>query len=72
MTAASTGNNAMAQCSLTTRLASGKRVAVLANVNTGASPYFVLERTIVEANQQFTPVARRQLVASTWVILLSY
>lgn len=54
VTATSVANNAMPQCSFTTRLA-GKRVAVVANVDNGPSPYFILERTIVEATQVFAP-----------------
>jgi hypothetical protein len=54
-TAASTGNNAMPQCSLTTRLPNDKRIAVLANVDAGPSSYYILDRTITEASQQFTP-----------------
>jgi hypothetical protein len=51
-TAASTGGNAMPQCDLRTRL-HGRRVDVLINVDNGPQPYFVLERTIVEAAQIF-------------------
>jgi len=51
--AASTGNNAMPQCSFTTSLTHNTRVAVTVNVDTGPQPYFVLERTIVEASQIF-------------------
>lgn len=50
---ASSGGNAMPQCSFTTSLASGPRIAVTMNVDTGPQPYFVLERTIVEASQIF-------------------
>jgi hypothetical protein len=42
------------------RRASG-RVAATANVNTGPQPYFVLERTAIEAAQQFT--ATRMIAA---------
>lgn len=54
-TAASTGNNAMPQCSYTARLRHGKRAQVTANVDTSPSPYAVLERTIEEASQIFGP-----------------
>jgi hypothetical protein len=54
-TATSTGNDAMPQCSFTARLTGDKRVGVTANVSTAPSPYFVLERTIVEASQVFAP-----------------
>jgi hypothetical protein len=50
--AASTANNAMPQCAFNTR-AHGKRVAMTVNVDNGPQPYFVLERTIVEASQIF-------------------
>lgn len=53
--AASTGNNAMPQCSFSTRAAGRQRVEVTANDDTGPQPYFVLERTAIEASQQFTP-----------------
>lgn len=52
-TAISTGNDAAPQCSFTTRLRGGRRVVVIANVDVAPSPYFVLERTIVEASQVF-------------------
>ncbi len=45
----------MPQCSFSTRLTDGKRVAVVANVDNAPSPYFRLERTAVEASQVFTP-----------------
>jgi hypothetical protein len=54
-TAASTGNNAMPQCSYTAHLRHGKRAQVTANVDTSPSPYAVLERTIEEASQIFGP-----------------
>jgi hypothetical protein len=50
-TETSTGNNSMPQCSLTVRAARGRRVQVLANVDDSPSPYFRLERTIVEASE---------------------
>jgi hypothetical protein len=52
--AASTGNNAMPQCSYTVRVPGHRRVQAIANVNTGPQPYFVLERTAIEAAQEFT------------------
>ncbi len=52
---ASTGNNAMPQCSFTASVGAGARVEVTANVDTSPSPYFRLERTAVEAQQVFTP-----------------
>jgi hypothetical protein len=52
--AASTGNNAYPQCSFGARTAAGPRVQVIANVDNGPQPYFVLERTAIEAGQQFT------------------
>ena len=51
-TAASTADNAMPQCAFSTRL-HGKRVEMTLNVDNGPQPYFVLERTIVEASQIF-------------------
>ncbi|HEX4036049.1 MAG TPA: hypothetical protein VHX66_16525 [Solirubrobacteraceae bacterium] len=51
-TAASTANNEMPQCAFTTRL-HGKHVEMTVNVDNGPQPYFVLERTIVEAAQIF-------------------
>jgi hypothetical protein len=53
--AQSMGDNAEPQCSFTARLADGKRVIVVANVDSSPSPYFRLERTIVEAAQVFSP-----------------
>ena len=55
-TAASTANNAMPQCAFSTQL-HGKHVEMTLNVDNGPQPYFVLERTIVEASQIF-PVRR--------------
>jgi hypothetical protein len=54
-TAASTGNNAMPQCTFTARRGDHDRVALTVNVDTSPSPYFRLERTAVEAYQVFTP-----------------
>jgi hypothetical protein len=52
--AASTGNNAMPQCSFDARASHRPGVKLIANVNTAPQPYFVLERAEVEAAQQFT------------------
>ena len=52
---ASTGNNLMPQCSFSARLSDGKRVVVIANLDSAPSPYFRLERTAIEASQVFTP-----------------
>jgi hypothetical protein len=52
---ASTGNNAMPECSFRARGARKRRVELIANDYTGPSPYFILERTEVEASQVFTP-----------------
>ena len=54
-TAVETGNDGYPQCTYVTRLPQGKRVSLNADVDTGPQPYFVLERTIVEAAQPFTP-----------------
>jgi hypothetical protein len=51
--ARSTGNNSMPQCSFTIH-ANGKRVDLTANDYTGSQPYFVLERTSIEASQNFS------------------
>jgi hypothetical protein len=45
----------MPQCSFVARSAAGRRVALTANVDTSASPYFRLERTAVETDQMFAP-----------------
>ena len=50
---ASTGNNGMPQCVLTVMRSSQPTVRVTANLDDGAQPYFRLERTAVEATQQF-------------------
>jgi len=47
----STGGDAMPQCAFATRLTRSRRVEVTVNVDNGPQPYFVLERTIVEASQ---------------------
>lgn len=52
--AASTGNNAMPQCSLRAHRSRPAGVKLTANVDTAPQPYFVLERAVVEASQQFT------------------
>ena len=54
-TAVGTGNDGYPQCTYATRLPHGKPVSLNADVDTGPQPYFVLERTIVEASQPFTP-----------------
>jgi hypothetical protein len=53
-TSVSTGNNASPQCSFSTRSSAKVRVVVVANVYAGPQPYFILERTAVEASQLFT------------------
>jgi hypothetical protein len=52
--AVSTGNNAMPQCSFSAGPVGNEHVYVTANVDSAAQPYFVLERTAIEASQQFT------------------
>jgi hypothetical protein len=52
--AASVGNNSYPQCTFTARVGQGTHVQVIANDDNGPQPYFVLERTAVEAGQQFT------------------
>jgi hypothetical protein len=52
----STGNNAMPQCSFRTSLADGKRLLVIANVDSSPQPFQRLERAIEEATQQFGSV----------------
>lgn len=53
----STGNNGSPQCLYRARRARGA-VEVLANVETTQGAYFIVERTIVEAAQLFTPPRR--------------
>lgn len=53
--ASSTGSNGMPQCSFSARVSGGARVRVRANVDNTPQPYFILERTIVEASQIFGP-----------------
>lgn len=50
---ASTGNNAMPQCTFSLRSASGNRITATANLDTAPQAYFRLERTIVERSQIF-------------------
>jgi hypothetical protein len=52
---ASTGNNAMPQCTYEAPVAHAGRVSLTANVDNGPQPYFRLERTQVEEGQVFTP-----------------
>jgi hypothetical protein len=52
-TAASRGSNGLPQCTFSARSGHGARVEVVVNVDDGPQPYFVLERTIVEAAQSF-------------------
>jgi len=56
-----TGNNAMPQCSLRAHPARAPKIHLIANIYDGPQPYFVLERTAVEAGQQFT--AQRMIAA---------
>jgi hypothetical protein len=49
-----TGSNAMPQCSLKAHPAHAPKIHLVANIYDGPQPYFVLERTAVEAGQQFT------------------
>ncbi len=51
---ASVANNGMPQCALNARPNGTKRVLVVANVDTAPQAYFRLERTAVEAAQNFT------------------
>lgn len=53
--AQTTGDNAEPQCSYKARLANGKRVTIIANVDSSPQPYFRLDRTYEEAEQVFTP-----------------
>ena len=50
----SVGNNTMPQCSFAIPLGGKKHVTLIVNDNTGPQPYFVLERTAIEAAQVFT------------------
>ena len=49
----SKGNNGMPQCVLTVTRPGQPTVRVTVNLDNGAQPYFRLERTSVEASQQF-------------------
>jgi hypothetical protein len=51
--AVSTGNNEMPQCVLRASGAGQRPVRVTVNLDNGSQPYFRLERTSVEASQQF-------------------
>jgi hypothetical protein len=51
--AVSKGSNGMPQCVLTARPPAGRPVRVTVNLDNGPQPYFRLERTAVEASQQF-------------------
>lgn len=55
-TRVSTANNGYRQCTYAARLPSGRRLRLTVNVDTGAQPYFVVERAAVEAAQQFASV----------------
>ena len=59
--ATQTGNNAMPQCSLRAHPAHARKIHLVANIYDGPQPYFVLERTAVEAGQQFT--SKRMIAA---------
>jgi len=54
-TSTSIGQNAMPQCTFTTRVPGRKRVQVIANVDSSPAPYDVLERMIEEQSQIFGP-----------------
>jgi hypothetical protein len=54
--AVSTGSNDMPQCVLTVRRPGSRPVQVTVNLDNGPQPYFRLERTAVEATQQFSTV----------------
>jgi hypothetical protein len=54
--AVSTGNNSMPQCSFRARAAAAERVDVTANLDSAPQAYFRLERTAIEAGQQFGAV----------------
>jgi hypothetical protein len=59
--ATSTGNNAMPQCTFKASGVAKRPIVLIANVDSGPQPYFVLERTAVEESQQFT--ASRMIAA---------
>jgi hypothetical protein len=48
------GANAEPQCTFKVRLTHGRRLSVIANLDSSPQPYFRLERTAVEATQQFS------------------
>ncbi len=50
----SQGNNGFPQCSFEVALSGRAHVEIVTNVDNGPSPYFILERTAIEAAQQFT------------------
>ena len=50
-----TGNDSEPQCSFRAHLAGGGRFEATVNVDTSPQPYTVLDRTIVEGQQVFTP-----------------
>lgn len=52
--APSIGNNAEPQCTFRVRGTDGRRLVVVANVDSSPQPYFRLERTAVEQTQQFS------------------
>jgi hypothetical protein len=52
--ARSTGNNSMPQCTFTVHVSGNRVVRLTANDSNGPQPYFVLERTAIEAAQVFT------------------
>jgi hypothetical protein len=52
----SAGNNGMPECVLTARRSGEPAVRVTVNLDNGPQPYFRLERTVVEASQQFGTV----------------
>ena len=54
-TAVGVGTNGNPQCTFTAHTVRHKRVAITANEYTGPQPYFILERTEIEASQVFTP-----------------
>ena len=53
--ARSIGNNGSPQCLWSAVASDGAPVTTLVNVYSGPQPYFILERTIVEDSQVFTP-----------------
>jgi hypothetical protein len=53
--AAGRGNNLMPQCTFTVHPAHASTVSMVANVDNGPQPYFILERTALEDSQIFGP-----------------